>query len=73
MISSKLTSIKSWRCWGLVLAMGSCNKPASFFSTSTGDPNRKTVRKILVEGFFLLTPGNFCKGDRNPRLNHTKN
>jgi hypothetical protein len=39
---------------GLVLALGSCKKPASFFSTTTGDPNRKTVVKIKDAGDIIV-------------------
>src|ERR1700704_718248 len=54
MIRLKLTSTKSLVMLGLVLAMGSCKKPASFFSTSTGDPNRKTVVKIKDAGDIVV-------------------
>jgi hypothetical protein len=54
MISLKLTSRRSMVMLVLVLALGSCKKPASFFSTSTGDPNRKTVVKIKDAGDIVV-------------------
>jgi Domain of unknown function (DUF1735) len=54
MISLKITSTKVLVTLGVVLALGSCNKPASFFSTSTGDPNRKTVVKIKDAGDIVV-------------------
>ena len=54
MISLKIISSKALVMFALLLALGSCKKPASFFSTSTGDPNRKTVVKILDAGDIVV-------------------